>query len=78
MEIPVVVDLPGVGQNLRDHVLVPVPYETTGDLHTAITSNGCAEVGLFLHSEMNQGVAPDLELIFGPIMWAPPGDRLFS
>lgn len=73
MEIPVVVDLPGVGQNLRDHILVPVPYEATADLHTAITSNGCAEIGLFLHSEMNQGVAPDLELIFGPLMWAPPG-----
>ena len=73
MEIPVVVDLPGVGQNLQDHILVPVPYETTQDLHTAITSNGCGETGLFLHSEINRGIAPDLELIFGPIMWAPPG-----
>ncbi|WP_375504046.1 GMC family oxidoreductase [uncultured Nostoc sp.] len=73
MDIPVVVDLPGVGQNLQDHILVPVPYEAIGDLHTAMTSNGCAEAGLFLHSQSNQGVAPDLELIFGPIMWAPPG-----
>jgi choline dehydrogenase len=73
MEIPVVVDLPGVGQNLQDHILVPVPYEATQDLHTAITSNGCAETGLFLHSDSNQETAPDLELIFGPIMWAPPG-----
>ncbi|MEH2361619.1 GMC family oxidoreductase [Nostoc sp.] len=73
LEIPVVVDLPGVGQNLRDHILVAVPYETTSDLHTAITSNGCAEAGLFVYSQINQGVAPDLELIFGPIMWAPPG-----
>ena len=73
MDIPVVADLPGVGQNLQDHILVPVPYEATQDLHTAITSNGCAETGLFLHSEINQGIAPDLELIFGPIMWAPPG-----
>ncbi|MDF5711319.1 MAG: GMC family oxidoreductase N-terminal domain-containing protein [Nostoc sp. S4] len=73
MDIPVVVDLPGVGQNLQDHILVPVPYEATGDLHTAMTSNGCAEAGLFLHSQINQGVAPDLELIFGPILWAPPG-----
>lgn len=73
MEIPVVVDLPGVGQNLQDHILVPVPYEATQDLHTATTSNGCAEAGLFLHSENDQQAAPDLELIFGPIMWAPPG-----
>jgi choline dehydrogenase len=73
MDIPVVVDSPGVGQNLQDHILVPVPYEATQDLHTAMTSNGCAETGLFLHSEINEGIAPDLELIFGPIMWAPPG-----
>ncbi|GAX44228.1 glucose-methanol-choline oxidoreductase [Tolypothrix sp. NIES-4075] len=73
MRIPVVAHLPGVGQNLQDHILIPVPYEATVDLHTATTSNGCAEVGLFLHSENNQEAAPDLELIFGPLMWAPPG-----
>lgn len=71
--ISVVVDLPGVGQNLQDHILVAVPYEATQDLHTATTSNGIAETGLFLHSEGNQEVAPDLELVFGPILWAPPG-----
>lgn len=71
--ISVVVDLPGVGQNLQDHIVVAVPYEATQDLHTATTSNGIAETGLFLHSEGNQEVAPDLELIFGPILWAPPG-----
>lgn len=48
-------------------------YEATGDLHTAITSNGIAESGLFLHSEGNLDIAPDLELIFGPILFAPPG-----
>jgi len=73
MGISVVVDLPNVGQNLQDHVLVPVPYEATQNLHPAITSNGIAEAGLFLHSEGNLDVAPDLELIFGPILWAPPG-----
>ncbi|MEH2388278.1 MAG: GMC oxidoreductase [Nostoc sp.] len=50
-----------------------MPYEATGDLHTAITSNGIAESGLFLHSEGNLDTAPDLELIFGPILFAPPG-----
>ncbi|MEH2025340.1 GMC family oxidoreductase [Nostoc sp.] len=73
MGISVVVDLPGVGQNLQDHIVVPIPYEATGDLHTAITSNGIAEAVLFLHSEGNLEAAPDLELIFGPILWAPPG-----
>ncbi|MEH1931778.1 GMC family oxidoreductase [Nostoc sp.] len=71
--IELVANLPGVGQNLQDHVVVPVPYEATGDLHTAITSNGIAESGLFLHSEGNLDTAPDLELIFGPILFAPPG-----
>ncbi|MEH2233923.1 MAG: GMC family oxidoreductase N-terminal domain-containing protein [Nostoc sp.] len=71
--IELVANLPGVGQNLQDHVVVPVPYEATSDLHTAITSNGIAESGLFLHSEGNLDTAPDLELIFGPILFAPPG-----
>lgn len=31
MGIETVVDLPGVGQNLQDHILVPVPYEATQD-----------------------------------------------
>ncbi|MEH2297038.1 GMC family oxidoreductase [Nostoc sp.] len=73
MGISVVVDLPGVGQNLQDHVLVPMAYEATQDLQPAITSNGIAEAGLFLHSEGNQEVVPDLQLFFGPILWAPPG-----
>jgi choline dehydrogenase len=71
--ISVVVDLPGVGQNLQDHILVPVTYEATQDLHTATTSNGIAEAGLFLHSEGNLDAAPDLELIFGSILLATPG-----
>ncbi|MBW4630421.1 MAG: GMC family oxidoreductase N-terminal domain-containing protein [Iphinoe sp. HA4291-MV1] len=71
--IPVVVDLPSVGQNLQDHVLVPVPYEATGDLQPAITSTGISETGLFLHSEGNLDVAPDLQFFFGPILWTPPG-----
>ncbi len=73
MRISVVADLPGVGQNLQDHVLVPVPYEATQEFHPAITSNGIAEAGLFLHSEGNLDAAPDLQLLFGPILWAPPG-----
>jgi choline dehydrogenase len=73
MGIPSVIDLPGVGQNLQDHILVGVTYEAIQDVHPAIASNGIAETGLFLHSEGNREVTPDLELIFGPILWAPPG-----
>ncbi len=71
--ISVVVDLPGVGQNLQDHVVVAVPYEAIQDVHPAITSNAIAEAGLFAHSEGHQDVAPDLQLIFGPILWQLPG-----
>jgi choline dehydrogenase len=73
MGIPVVVDLPGVGQNLQDHILVAVPYEAAQDLHTATTSNGISEAGLFIHTQGNLDAATDLELIFGSILWAPPG-----
>jgi len=31
--ISVVVDLPGVGQNLQDHVVVSVVYQATQNLH---------------------------------------------
>ncbi len=70
--ISVVVDLPGVGQNLQDHIFVPVAYEATQDVHPAITSDGIAEAGLFAHSQGNQEIAPDLQMFFGPILWAPP------
>ena len=73
MGIPIVANLPGVGQNLQDHILAPVIYEATQDLHTATTSNGIAEAALFLHSEGNLDPAPDLELFLGPILLAPPG-----
>jgi choline dehydrogenase len=77
LDISVVVDLPGVGQNLQDHPLVPVAYSATQDLHTAMTSNGIAEAGLFLHSDLeseeNPDVAPDLEIIFASILLTPSG-----
>lgn len=72
MEIPVVVDLPGVGQNLQDHVLTCVVQEAIQDVHPTITSNG-TEAGLFLHSEGNLDVAPDLQFFFGPIQFLSPG-----
>ncbi|OUL18239.1 choline dehydrogenase [Nostoc sp. RF31YmG] len=70
--IPVVVELPGVGQNLQDHPVVPVVHEAAKDLHTASTSS-IAEANLFLHTEGNVDVAPDLQFLFGPVLLAPPG-----
>ena len=72
MGIPVAVDLPGVGQNLQDHILTCVVQEAIQDVHPAITSNG-TEAGLFLHSEGNLDVAPDLQFFFGPIQFLSPG-----
>lgn len=70
--ISVVVDLPGVGQNLQDHILVPVAYQATQNLHPASTSS-IGEAGLFLHSEGNSEATPDLQFFFGPNLFVPPG-----
>jgi choline dehydrogenase len=72
MEIPVVANLPGVGQNLQDHIFTSVVQEAIQDLHPAITSS-VAETGLFLHSEGNLDVAPDLQFFFGPVQLLPAG-----
>ncbi|MBW4627037.1 MAG: GMC family oxidoreductase N-terminal domain-containing protein [Brasilonema octagenarum HA4186-MV1] len=72
MGISVVADLPGVGQNLQDHILTCVVQEATQDIHPAITSNGI-EAGLFLHSKGNVETAPDLQFFFGPIQFLSPG-----
>jgi choline dehydrogenase len=73
--LPVIADLPGVGQNLRDHVLAPITYQSTQAVHPAIGNSGISEAGLFLHSEHNLDVAPDLQCFAGPILWAPPGSN---
>ncbi|WP_404790674.1 GMC family oxidoreductase [Altericista sp. CCNU0014] len=72
MGIPIVADLPGVGQNLQDHPVVSVAHEATQDLHTASTSS-IGEANLFLHTEGNLDAAPDLQFLFGSVVLAPPG-----
>ena len=72
LDIPVVVDLPGVGQNLQDHLQIPVAHRAIQDLQPAPTSN-IAEAGLFLHTESQLDAAPDLQLFSGPVLWTPPG-----
>jgi choline dehydrogenase len=69
-----VVDLPGVGQNLQDHILVPVVYRATQELRPATTSSSdIGEAGMFVHSEGNLDVAPDLQFFFCSLPWLPPG-----
>ncbi|MDZ8239451.1 MAG: GMC family oxidoreductase N-terminal domain-containing protein [Nostoc sp. ChiQUE01a] len=69
--IPVVVDLPSVGQNLQDHLNVAVAHQATQDVQPAPTSN-IAETGLFLHTEDRLDVAPDLQFFSGPVLWTHP------
>ncbi|MBD2471511.1 GMC family oxidoreductase [Nostoc sp. FACHB-145] len=71
MRISVVADLPGVGQNLQDHILSCVVQAATQNIHPAITSNGI-ESGLFSHSKGNVEPAPDLQFFFGPIQFLSP------
>lgn len=70
--ISVVADLPGVGQNLQDHLIFPIVQQTTQEVYPAITSN-VSEAGLFLHSEGNLEAAPDVQFFFGPDIYLPPG-----
>ncbi|WP_404788387.1 GMC family oxidoreductase [Altericista sp. CCNU0014] len=73
MGISVVADLPGVGQNLQDHILVPAVYRATQALHLTTTNSGIGEAGLFLQSEGKIDVAPDLQFFCCAIPWLPPG-----
>lgn len=73
MGISVVVDLPGVGQNLQDHISVLVTYQGTQEVHPAATGNGLSEAAMFMHSEGNLDVQPDLLLFFNASPLSPPG-----
>lgn len=71
--IPVIQDLPGVGQNLQDHLLLGVGYESLVPLDPP---DLLAEAGLFLWtpsgSEQN---SPDLQYFFGPVQFVAPEYR---
>ncbi|MEG4115756.1 MULTISPECIES: GMC family oxidoreductase N-terminal domain-containing protein [unclassified Microcoleus] len=72
LNIPIVADLPGVGQNLQDHINVPLTHRATQYLQPALTSN-IAEAGMFLHTEGNLDAAPNLQFFSDPVLWVPPG-----
>jgi choline dehydrogenase len=82
IEIPVVVDLPGVGQNLQDHLAVPVAYQCTKpiSLANADTTENLLNYLVFRKGPLTSNVAeagcfvktkpnlstPDLQFHFAP------------
>jgi choline dehydrogenase len=60
--IPVVVDLPGVGQNLQDHLRLQVIYQSKREMPVL---DLLAEVGLFIRSRPGMAAAPtDIQINF--------------
>jgi choline dehydrogenase len=69
-DIPVVQDLPGVGNNLQDHVLLGVAYESLVPLDPPEL---LAEAGLFTWPGNQRGqTSPELQYFFGPTKFVAP------
>lgn len=65
-----VAHLPGVGQNLQDHLLLGVGWECTS---AQPYPELLAEAGLFTHSRPGLAAAsPDLQFFFGPVQFLAP------
>jgi choline dehydrogenase len=89
MDIPIVADLPGVGQNLLDHLLIGVEYECRQPigLHKADTVKNILNFLLFKKGPLTSSVgeaaaflktdpcmaAPNIELIFAPVFYMDNG-----
>lgn len=71
LNIPVVIDLPGVGQNLQDHPMVSVAYQSLQELPLAPSSN-LGEAGLFVRSNLSLDAAPNIQLTLAPILFVNP------
>jgi choline dehydrogenase len=68
--IPVVCDLPGVGRNLADHLVLGVAFESQVPLDPPEL---LAEGGLFLWTgTRTDQVSPDLQYFFGPVQFVEP------
>ena len=70
-DIDVVADLPGVGENLQDHLFTFVVYERTDDNPPAPTSN-IGEAGAYLYIDEDEPV-PDLQFHFCPVYYMDHG-----
>jgi choline dehydrogenase len=69
LDLPVVVDLPGVGQNLQDHLQLPVAYRAR---HAAPTPQLLTGNVLFVQTRPDApAAAPDLQLNFTPAIPQP-------
>lgn len=67
--IAVQVDAPGVGQNLQDHLQLPVVYNTKGDIPP--TKTLCGNI-LFTKTRSGMEMeSPDLQMIFAPTVPIP-------
>jgi choline dehydrogenase len=59
-----VVDLPGVGRNLRDNLAVSIGYSSR---HKGATGAPLGEAGLFMYTQEGPpSASPDLQFLFGP------------
>jgi choline dehydrogenase len=65
--IPVVADMPGVGENLQDHMLLGVAYECN---EPQPAPEMLAEAGVILHTDSGREI-PDLQYFFGPVQFIP-------
>lgn len=69
LDIPVIADLPGVGQNLQDHLLVGTGYQSTQALPPLSPTSNLVEAGLFLQSGISKAATPDVQFMFSPVLW---------
>jgi choline dehydrogenase len=67
--IPVSMDLPGVGQNLQDHLQLPVIYTSRQELPP--TQTLCGNILFARTREGMEEASPDLQMIFSPTVPAP-------
>ncbi|MFN0084526.1 MAG: GMC family oxidoreductase [Blastocatellia bacterium] len=88
-DLPIIADLPGVGQNLQDHPLIGVEFECTEPigLHKADNFRNILQYMLFQRGPLSSNVgeagaflhtrptlrAPDLELVFAPVFYMESG-----
>ncbi|VDB94037.1 unnamed protein product [Peniophora sp. CBMAI 1063] len=80
--IPVIVDLPGVGENMQEHIFVPIPFELKADVDfdtvDALQDPGLAAKHLKLYEEQ-QGLYTTglMGLAFGPLqMYSKRADEI--
>ena len=67
-ETPLLVDLPGVGKNLQDHMQLAVVFQTRDKLPATTLLTGNV---LFVRTRQDSSAAPDLQLNFTPSVPAP-------